>query len=68
MNPDEDPDNDMTDWRWAHIMWQKYRIPFEEWAQKPREAQCAYIASELVARDYPLFGSDRLAKALLTTK
>ncbi len=43
-----------NEWSWAHLMWQVYKIPFEEWAKKEREVQLAYIASHLAEMKSPV--------------
>ena len=56
---------DSPDWVWAHILWQKRGLRMEELAEMPRDVRLAYIASEELAKKYPLHAMDRLAKAYL---
>lgn len=64
----EDESEDAAEWQWAHILWQKRGIRFEEYAEMPMNVRLAYIASEELARDCPLGSPDRLAKVMIKTK
>ena len=63
----EDAGN-ISDWIYAHILWQKRGLRMEEFAAMPRNVQLAYIASEQLAMDSPLDASDRLAKVYIKPK
>lgn len=63
----EDAGN-ISNWVYAHILWQKRGLRMEEFADMPRHIQLAYIASEQLAQENPLGASDRLAKVYIKTK
>ncbi len=54
-----------SEWMWAHILWQKRGLRMEEFAEMPANVRLAYIASEQLARKYPLNSMDMLAKAYI---
>lgn len=56
---------DANEWMWAHILWQKRGLRMEEFADMPKNVRLAYIASEQLARNYPLNAMDRLAKVYI---
>lgn len=58
---------DTNEWMWAHILWQKRGLRMEEFADMPKNVRLAYIASEQLARKYPLNAMDRLAKVYIKT-
>jgi hypothetical protein len=59
---------DTLDWQIAHILWQKRGLRMEEYAEMPRNVQLAYIASEQLAKEYPIESTDRLASVYIKTK
>lgn len=59
---------DTLNWQYAHILWQKRGLRMEEFADMPRNVQLAYIASEMLASEYPIGAADRLAKVYIKTQ
>ena len=55
------------DWYWAHMLWQRKGIPFEEWVEKSHNEKILYIASEKLEMDAPVSSIDRLAKVYIKT-
>jgi hypothetical protein len=64
----ESEDENVTDWMWAHILWQKRGLRMEEFSEMPRNVQLAYIASEKLAMEIPMNSNDRLAKVYIKTR
>lgn len=59
---------DTLNWQYAHILWQKRGLRMEEFADMPRNVQLAYIASEMLASEYPVEATERLAKVYIKTQ
>lgn len=67
MSGEGENEEEVGDWMWAHILWQKRGIRLEEFAEMPRNVQLAYIASEKLETEKPLNAIDRLAKVYIKT-
>jgi hypothetical protein len=59
--------DESSEWYWAHVLWQKHGLRFEEFAEMPRKVQLAYIASQQLENKYPVNSNDRLERAYVKT-
>lgn len=64
----ETDSEDSPEWQWAHLLWQKHGIRFEEFAGMERELRLIYMASEQLERESPVNSLNRLAKVYIKTK
>lgn len=55
------------DWFWGHMLWQRKRLPFEEWVEKSHSEKLLYIASEQLEMEAPVSSIDKLAKVYIKT-
>ncbi len=54
-----------SEWMWAHLLWQKRGIRFEDYVSMNRNTRLMYIASELLSRERPIASADKIAIGLI---
>ena len=58
-------DEDSPEWQWAHIMWQRHGMRFDEWAEMDPKERLVYIASDKLEEESPVTSAGQIKKGLL---